>query len=366
MVDNHTTDGADYQYTVTYGLERHGNIHPVLAHVVDSMFIPHLKAKVEGDGFLIAPYVTLRDEIDKGMLDYASTPRFSGGYAAVQNRISLLVETHMIKPFRERVYATKSVLESVLSFVAENSERLREWNREADSLTALTYGIKKEYLPVAFTTADTFDKYFEFRGFEYEKVYSEYSGAEKIVYTDRKFTRKIPFYDIVKAIDSVRPPSAYIIPPQYLNLASILRLHGVKIDTIDIPTEFEVTRYRFKDVKFAERPYEGRHRASYKYDEFREKVTVPAGSMIAKTNQRAVRVLMTALEPKSGDSFVSWGFLNAVFERKEYFEDYVMEKMIPDMVKENPDLMKEFNKKLAEDEKFAKDPYGRGDFFYEK
>ncbi|NUM70497.1 MAG: M14 family metallopeptidase [Ignavibacteriaceae bacterium] len=366
MVDNHTTDGADYQYTVTYGLERHGNIHPLIARVVDSLFIPHLKARVEGDGYLIAPYVTLRDEIDKGMLDYASTPRFSGGYAAVQNRISLLVETHMIKPFRERVYATKSVLEAVLSFVTGTGKNIREWNKEADSLTAISYGINKKYLPVAFTTADTFDKYFDFRGFEYQKVYSEFSGAEKIVYTDKPFTKKIPFYDIVKAVDSVKPPSAYIIPPQYISLASVLRLHGVKIDTIDYPTEFEVTRYRFRDVKFAERPYEGRNRASYKYDEFSERVTVPAGSLIAKTNQRAVRVLMTALEPKSGDSFVSWGLMNAIFERKEYFEDYVMEKLIPDMVKENPELMKEFNKKLAEDEKFAKDPYGRLNFFYER
>ncbi len=366
MVDNHTTDGADYQYTITYGLERHGNIHPVLARVVDSLFIPHLRSKVEADGFLVAPYVTLRDEIDKGMLDYASTPRFSGGYAAIQNRISLLVETHMIKPFQERVYATKSVLESVLSFVAGNSKNLKEWNRQADSLSAMSYGLNKNFFPVSFTTADTFNKYFEFKGFEYEKVYSEYSGDEKIVYTDRKFTKKIPFYDIVEAVDSVKAPSAYIIPPQYIGIASILRLHGVKTDTIDIPTEFNVTRYRFRDVKFAERPFEGRHRATYNYDEFRETVTVPAGSLIAKTNQRAVRVLLHALEPKSADSFVSWGFFNAIFERKEYFEDYVMEKLIPDMIEKDPGLMDEFRKKVASDEKFAKNPYERLNFFYER
>ena len=75
---------------------------------------------------------------------------------------------------------------------------------------------------------------------------------------------------------------------------------------------------------------------------------------------------MYLLEPGSDDSFVRWGFVNSIFERKEYFERYVMEKIAGKMIKDDPSLLKEFNKKLIEDEGFAKSSYARLNFFYER
>ena len=50
----------------------------------------------------------------------------------------------------------------------------------------------------------------------------------------------------------------------------------------------------------------------------------------------------------------------------EYYENYVMEKVAEKMLLEDPELEKEFNKKLKEDESFRNDPQARLDFFYKK
>ena len=83
---------------------------------------------------------------------------------------------------------------------------------------------------------------------------------------------------------------------------------------------------------------------------FTETAEVDAGTLIVYTNQRAIRVIINLLEPEAPDSFVSWGFLNAFFERKEYAEAYVMEPYAKQMMKDDSSLRTEFYKKLDEDE----------------
>jgi hypothetical protein len=72
------------------------------------------------------------------------------------------------------------------------------------------------------------------------------------------------------------------------------------------------------------------------------------------------------LEPKAPDSFVSWGFWNVIFERKEYTEDYVLEKLAREMLERDPVLKAEFEKKLTEDKSFASNPEARLYFFYRR
>ncbi|BDQ03052.1 M14 family metallopeptidase [Ignavibacterium sp.] len=115
IIDTHTTDGADYQYSVTYQVERFSNIDSQIGSWLSEKFVPYLENKVTEKGFLIFPYVSMKNwsqGLDSGITDWASSPRFSTGYFALRNRPSLLVETHMIKPYKERVFATKAVLEN--------------------------------------------------------------------------------------------------------------------------------------------------------------------------------------------------------------------------------------------------------------
>ncbi|NUN10708.1 MAG: hypothetical protein HUU54_16155 [Ignavibacteriaceae bacterium] len=365
-IDTHTTDGADYQYSVTYGLDKFQNLYPGLAGLVRQELIPHLVKRVEEQGFLISPYVGFRaGQPDSGLVDWPSTPRFSNGYATVQNRIGLLVETHMMKPYKERVFATKAILTASLEFVNANSSRLTEMNREADEVTIGMYAEGRKHLPLLFRVNNKTTK-FLYKGIEAIKESSVVSGAQKLVYTGKKYGKEVPYYNDAEVVDSVLLPYAYVIPPEYSLLAERLVLHGVRYEVLQKDSEAEVTKYKFKNVKFSASPYEGRQTVTCGYDNYVEKTVLKKGSYIIKPAQRSIKLIAMALEPKSGDSFLRWGFMNAIFEHKEYYEDYVMEKVALEMLEADKELETEFNKKLAEDDKFRNDPDARLNFFYER
>lgn len=366
FIDSHTTNGADYQYTITYGIEKFRTLYGGLSKEVTTSFIPYMEKRMNESGFLIAPYVGFKDGVlEKGIVDWASPPRFSNGYAAYQNRMGLLVETHMLKPFKERVFSTKAMFEIVLEYVNKNASKLVALNKEADEMSIKNFTIDKEFFPISLKGTDETEP-FIFKGIKFIKDSSEISGTTRITYTDEPFDLEIPFYNKTQVIDSVRVPKRYIIPKEWELIVDRLKLHGVKVEKFNNSEEIKVTRYKFKDVKFQQNPYEGRHLVNADYDTFSETIMVNQGDYFVSTNQRAIRIITTALEPKSSDSFLRWGFMNSIFERKEYFEGYVMEKLAPKMIEENPELKIEFEKKLESDEQFRKNPYARLSFFYER
>jgi len=124
--------------------------------------------------------------------------------------------------------------------------------------------------------------------------------------------------------------------------------------------------YKLPDVKLSPRSFEGRQLPSYNVSEFSREVNINQGDLIFSTNQKNFIPLVYLLEPKSPDSFLKWGFLNSIFEQKEYFEDYSMEPIAKEMLKKDINLKAEFEKKLAEDEKFRNNPYQRLNFIYER
>ena len=368
IIDTHTTNGADYQYTVTYSVEWSKNIYKPLGDWLGNEFAPYLEKEVEEKGFLIYPYVYLKNwdkGLDEGLIFWPSTPRFSSGYFAIQNRPMLLVETHMLKPYKDRVYSTKAVLETTLEFIFNNSTRLKKINQQADEHTCKLYEEGK-YLPITFSNTDKYDV-MNFRGYEYYWDSSTVSGAKKLVYTDRKKDFEVKYFNDITVTDSIKVAKGYYILPQYSYLVDRLKLHGLNAILIeDELKDVEITRYKFKDVKFAASPYEGRQSVTFNYDTYTEKINIPKGSFLFLTDQRAARVLTHLLEPKSADSFVQWGFMNQIFEQKEYYEDYVMEKLAEEMLQNDSELKKEFEEKLKSEEAFRNNSKARLDFFYER
>ncbi|NWF49473.1 MAG: M14 family metallopeptidase [Ignavibacteriaceae bacterium] len=368
IIDTHTTDGADYQYSVTYQVERFANIHSETADWLSNKFVPYLESSVTQKGFSIFPYVSLKnwsDGIDSGITDWASSPRLSTGYFALQNRPSLLVETHMIKPYKERVFATKAVFETTFEFIQNNADELLLLNQQADRNSLLNLSNGKKYLPLKFGLSDNFEEVL-FKGYDYKKVPSEISGTDKIVYTNSPKEFKVKYYRDVVVTDSIQVPDYYIIPAEWSDLVDRMSIHGIKYLITDFDTTLKVERYRFSNVKLANNSYEGRQRASFELESFEEELSFPAGTYIIPTNQRTIKIIAHLLEPKCNDSFVQWGFLNQIFEQKEYFEEYVMEKIAEEMLRNDVSLKNEFEEKLKSDETFRNNPYERLNFFYKK
>ncbi|MDT3695215.1 MAG: M14 family metallopeptidase [Ignavibacterium sp.] len=366
MIDNHTTNGADYQYHVTYGIETHQNIDKGLVHWIEKDYLPYLTEKVEADGFIVGPYMEFKaGTIESGILDLPAPPRLSHGYCARQNRVCLLVETHSLKPFANRVYSTKSMMEHTISFLNDHSERIVSLNHHSDKYTTKYYLTDKKKFPLVLTGNGKFDKYL-FKGFEW---YDEHSGISG--YTIRKYTNKpieieIPIFNKANSLKKIYVPPAYIIPEQFTNVIEVIKAHQIKFNVLSSSKRLKVEKYRFTNIQFSSYPYEGRQLPSFSVESFTEKCDVPAGSLVVYTNQRQLRIIVNLLEPEAPDSFVNWGFFNAFFERKEYAEAYVMEPYAKRMMKEDQQLKSEFYKKLNDDESFRNNAGERLDFFYKR
>jgi hypothetical protein len=366
MIDNHTTNGADYQYHVTYGIETHQNIDRGLVNLIVKKYLPNLITKVEQDGFIVGPYMEFKSgTIESGILDLPAPPRLSHGYCATQNRVCLLVETHSLKPFANRVYSTNSMMKHTISFINDNHKEIISLNRAADKQTIKNYLVDKKKFPLVLAGNGKFDKYL-FKGFEWNDEYSEITGSTVRNYSDKPIEIEIPIFNKANSLKKITVPAAYLIPKQFTQVIEVIQAHQIKFNLIKDRKRLKVEKYRFDKLQFAQRPYEGRQLPTFNTISFTETVEVEAGTLIVYTNQRLLRVIVNLLEPEAPDSFVNWGFFNAFFERKEYAEAYVMEPYAKQMMKNDSNLRSEFYKKLEEAESFRNNSGERLDFFYKR
>lgn len=371
FIDSHTTNGLDYQYVMTYGIEKYQNTRPVISNWVRNEFIEYFETEMANRGFLTSPYFSYlsknyfyTDPRD-GLTEWVSSPRFSHGYAAYQNRIGLLLETHMSKSYKERVFATKASIEVVLDMVNDDPVKIKDLIRQADQEAIEEYYVKKKYLPLSFESTEKFDEYL-YKGYEPVKYFSEITGSEIITYSDGKFEEPIKYYNHKKVIDSVSVPNGYIIPKQWKEIVDIMKLQGIGINTAAETKQYSVERYKFTGVEYSKTSYEGRQTVKADYEVILDTVAINDGDYFVSTNQSLVPLIVYLLEPKAPDSFLQWGFFNSIFERKEYFEFYSMEPIAVGMLNSDEELKNEFYQLLETNENFKTNPYARLSFFYER
>jgi murein tripeptide amidase MpaA len=89
LVDIHVSDGADYQYVITYGLETHDNALEPLRRYCQDVFLPDIRQRMQTAGYDFVPYILLRKgyDIQGGWTNESYEPRFSTGYGAIINLI---------------------------------------------------------------------------------------------------------------------------------------------------------------------------------------------------------------------------------------------------------------------------------------
>ena len=381
FVDDHVTDGLDYQYDVTYQCDSTPDVVPAIAEWQSRVVEPYLAQSVAQAGHVPGPYIDPKDasDLSKGMRTWPSLPRYSNGYANVQNRPGMLVETHMLKDYRTRVGGTYAILRALLELVNRDADALLRMNRDADAATiAGGKAPGRSPMPLLLLSDGTTEP-FAYKGIRVEASPSEISGGRRLSYTAEPIEMTLPKDKGFTAAVAVVPPAAYIVPAQWTEVIDVLAAHGVRISRTTRPWEGEVETYRCDEPRWNPRPFEGRQvlfspgegtppsdAALGPCRVVREKLTYPAGSVVVPLDQRSAKVAIHLLEPQGPDSLVAWGFFNAIFEQKEFGEGYVVEKLAPEMLAKDPKLAAEFEARLAADPKFAASPEARLAFFYDR
>lgn len=369
IIDNHVTNGGDYEYDISYILDDHPRTADSVRHYMKDYLEPFLEATLSERGHVPLSYFEFKDANDPaaGITSPPLSPRFSDGYGTVQNRPTIVVETHMLKSFEVRIRAHYNLMKAVLEKTSREPQVLLRAVETADGESAELGNVYDPALayPISVELSDESEP-IRFRGIEYAHVPSTLSGSMRLVYGTQPQEITIPYYHTVVADRTVAPPLGYVIPPEWNEIHHRLRLHGIEFRKLKHSVRGEFETYRFTDVSFEAHPYEGRQQAHYRSLPVVESRTLMAGSAVVRLNQRRSAVILGLLEPDAPDSMLAWGFLNSIFEEKEYAEGYILEKLAEQMLDNDDALRAEFEERLSVDEAFAASPAERLKFFYDR
>ncbi|WP_199100342.1 M14 family metallopeptidase [Dyella sp. ASV21] len=369
FMDIHTTDGADYQYDLTWYLEDAHKLDPAVSAWQQDTFANKVMPAYEKRGHLQSIYLELKDGRDprKGIENFGSGPRFSTGYVALQNRPALLVETHMLKSYENRVLATRDLVELTLEQVARDAAALLAVNRKADAHVIARAADPSARVPVTFRL-DPQSTPYTFKGYAFQITHSDISHSDWIQYDpSHKQNYTIPNWNGLLPDLSITPPAAYAIPAQWDQIIAKLDAHGIGYQRLTRAVKVKAGTYQLDHPQWANKPFEGHLMLrDFQLSEVNREVELPAGSVIVPMNQRGANVAIHLLEPQAPDSLLRWGFLNAIFEIKEYGEPRVLEKLARDMEANDPALKAAFDQKLHDDPAFAASPEARLMYFFER
>jgi hypothetical protein len=366
FIDNHVSNGADYQYTLTHLFTQHDKMGGKLGDYIKNSLQPQLENSLAEKNWDITPYVNVFNEVpETGFSQFMDSPRYSSGYTTLWNTVGMMVETHMLKPYKPRVEGTYALMLSMIDILGKDGKTIQNLRKteENDYKSGKKTG---ENYPIAFAVDSSKITRFDFKGFEGKMIPSEITGQQRLKYDRNKpFTKEVEYYDNFKAVREVTIPAAYVIPQGWFTVLDRLRENNIELQILDQDTTITVEVYHIADYKTRESAYEGHYsHFDTSVEISTEKMNFRKGDFLVKTAQSGLRYLIETLEPAAVDSFFNWNYFDTILQQKEGFSPYVWEDKAKELLDKNPDLKREFEEKRQKNPDFSKNWYAQLDWLH--
>ncbi len=363
FIDNHVSDGADYQHTMTLITTQYDKLGVVAGNFLRQTFEPAIYKSMKEKKWDLIPYVEFDGfDFSKGIVQFNETPRYSSGYAVLFNTFSFIPETHMLKPFSERV---KSTYDLMLSFTERSSAMAKEI--KLTRKLAAEEALMKESFALKWEADFGRNAEFSFMGYQQDSSRSEATGLIKMFYNRKKpYKAEVKYFNFFKPINIVSRPSAYIIPAGWNAVMERLALNGVYYERLKNDTVIKVTVQHINNYK-TRMAYE-KHYPHYQITTniSTDSIRFLKGDYVVVLGQPADRYVVEMLEPTGDDSFFAWNFFDAILQQKEGYSDYRWDEIAADVLKNDVNLSKELEAKKLADSSFAKDGSAILSFIYKR
>ena len=362
LIDNHVSDGADYQHVMTLLTTQYNKLGGSLGEWLKNSFEPQLYKGMTEKSWDMVPYVNFETETpDKGMEMFYDPPRYSSGYAALFQTIGFVPETHMLKPYKQRVLSTYAFSQTVIEEASLYAGAIIAQRKKAKEAVVAT-----KAFPLKWNVDTTRYSFITFKGYEQGFKPSDATGLNRMFYDRTKpFTKQVRFFNAFSPTDKVTAPAAYIIPQGWYGVIDLLKLNNVQMQQFKNDTLIDVEAYHIDDYKALPRPYEKHHKNSaVKVTTMNQKLRFLKGDYIIWLNQDANRYLVEMLEPTGDDSFFAWNFFDAILQQKEGYSDYRWDDLAAEVLRKDPVLKAKLEEKKKADEKFAANGSAQLDFIY--
>ena len=363
FVDNHVSNGADYQHVMTLLSSQHSKLGGVMGEYMNKQFEPGLYSLMKEKGYDLVPYVSFGGNTpDAGMTAYFDGPRYSSGYASLWHSFAFVPETHMLKPYNQRVDATYQLMVSFIDFTSKNSATIKQLRDQTKAAVK-----NQAEFPVSWTlNRNKFDEV-TFKGYEAGRKPSNVSGQSRLYYDRTKpYEKKIKYFNFFDNKTVLRKPEAYVIPQGWWSVIDLLKLNKVQMRALPRDTTIEVEVYRIDDYKAAPRPYEMHHlNSDVKISATKKQMKFRKGDYYIPMNQVANRFLMEVLEPQADDSYFAWNYFDGILGQKEGYSGYAFEEIAEQYLIDNPAVKEKLEQRRATDTAFAKNGSAQLNFVYQ-
>src|SRR5688572_4066541 len=363
FLDNHVSDGADYQHVMTLICTQHSKLGGVLGEYLNKSFEPSLYSSMKEKGYDLIPYVNaFGDSPDNGWPEFFEGPRYSSGYAALWHTFSFVAETHMLKPYDQRVKSTYELMKSFIDFTSKNSATIKQLRDQTKQ------SVKTQTLfPISWALDRSVSDKRIYKGYAASRKPSEVSGQPRLFYDRTKpYEKEIPFYNFYKPSTFIQKPKAYIIPQGCWTVIDLLKANKVQMTQLKKDSTIEVEVYRIDDYKTAARQNEMHHiNSDVKTSVTVKQMKFKKGDYYISMNQSANRFLIETLEPTAADSYFAWNFFDGILGQKEGYSGYAFEDIAADYLKSNPNLKNKLEQRKTTDTAFAKNGRAQLNFVYE-
>ena len=363
-MDIHVTDGIDYQYDITFAFNGWNGYYahsPEIGRWLDSRYRPAVTGALAAAGHIPGMYVDVRDarRPDSGINLNPDQPRYSTGYGDLARIPTILVETHSLKPYRQRVLGTYIIVEESLRLIGAEGAGLQSAIAADQASRPVTDVMTWKPAPKPLYVIP------DFKGMAHESYRSAASGGNEVHWLGRPVTQRMAVFGAVPD-KVVTLPAAWWVPATKPEVIALLRLHGIRFETIDQPRTITLDMARVVGPQV--RPADEGHipLKAQGFTHARRQETFPAGSVRVPSDQPLALLAAEMLEPESTDGVLAWNFFPEILQRTEYIEGYVIAPLAERMLATDPVLKAAFEQKLAADRKFAADPDARLAWFYER
>ncbi len=364
-IDTHSSNGADYQYILTLVNNQPDKLNHTLAKHLDNKMLPFMYNYLKKAGYEMTPYVETTNwsyPPDSGIVAFFDNARYAIGFAGLFNTFGFFTETHMWKPYHQRVLSTYNFIIGMSKFVNKNANEIENIRKRADNEI-----INQEDFSIKWVLDQNEKHSLLFKGYTAKQKVSDVTGFPRMYYDrNEPYEKEIDYFPSYKTEKSIKKPEYYIVPQAYNEVIERFELNNIQYQRLSKDTVIEVQVYYIEDYK-TRNAYEN-HYMHYDVKTRLEtqKIQFYKGDYFVKLNQKGNKYIIETLEPESDDSFFAWNFFDGCLERKEWFSPYIFEKTAREIIEKHPEIKDALKKAIENDPKLAQNDYAQLAFIYEK